>query len=90
VLKAPELLPLFYVFVNCDIAVDGEICEAFESAGSKPIDLMPIDFRALANPYHHAGIVRREVTASPQFHSTSFQITSLIADARTEHLTFSL
>jgi hypothetical protein len=34
--------------------------------------------------------VRREVTASPQFHSTSFQITSLIADARTEHLTFSL
>ena len=49
--KGARISPLFYAFVNCDIAVDGEICEVLlASAGSKPNDLMAIDFRALANP----------------------------------------
>src|SRR5262249_50719838 len=77
-------LPLALTFNNRDVAVNRQICEAFNrGAGSRPFDFEPVNFCSLTDTKHHSGIVRGEIASPTDFHASLLQIARLIRDHST-------
>jgi hypothetical protein len=77
-----RLFPFGGAFGEGDVAIEGEVGEAFgDAAGLGPLYFDPVEFGVLADSKDYPGIVGGEEAAAAYYGAMTFEVGGLIGDA---------
>ena len=86
-LSPRNLPPTSLPFDNGDVPINRQICEAVHAAAwLGPFHFQPVDFFALPQAQHHAGIVGGQIASASYLHAAALEIAGLITYARANRI----